>query len=145
MIVFSEQFSWFESKKKFISQFFLSIHWLSLRYFDVWYRLFPEGIVCTTTSCPPPPLLLVGGRVEPPTKVSQRDDVRGLQLWEGVAGKEGGNFFQGEGVAILQKKIKWNLKYLMTKKLYKKNIFFSVITNNSNWEILNKNLVTFKR
>ena len=33
----------------------------------------------------------------------------------------------------------------MTKKVYKENIFFSVITKNSNWEILPKNLVTFKR
>ena len=29
-----------------------------------------------------------------------------------------------------------NLKYLMTKKVYKQKIFFSVITKNSNWEIL---------
>ena len=31
----------------------------------------------------------------------------------------------------------------MTKKF--KQIFFSVITKNSNWEILPKNLVSFKR
>ena len=31
----------------------------------------------------------------------------------------------------------------MTKKLIK--MFFSVVTKNSNWEILTKNLVTFKR
>ena len=29
--------------------------------------------------------------------------------------------------------------------LYKQKCFFSVITNNLNWEILNKNSVTFKR
>ena len=32
----------------------------------------------------------------------------------------------------------------MTKKVYKQKYFF-VITKNSNWEILPKNLVTFKR
>ena len=32
----------------------------------------------------------------------------------------------------------------MTKKNYKQ-VFFSVITRNLNWEILAKNLVTFKR
>ena len=32
----------------------------------------------------------------------------------------------------------------MTKKVYKQK-YFSVITKNSNWEILHKNLVTFKR
>ena len=33
----------------------------------------------------------------------------------------------------------------MTKKSLLAKIFFSVITNNLNWEILPKNLVTFKR
>ena len=32
----------------------------------------------------------------------------------------------------------------MTKKVYKQNVF-SVITTNLNWEILTRNLVTFKR
>ena len=32
----------------------------------------------------------------------------------------------------------------MTKKVYKEK-YFSAITKNSNWEILPKNLVTFKR
>ena len=32
----------------------------------------------------------------------------------------------------------------MTKTVYKQK-YFSVITKNSNWEILPKNLVTFKR
>ena len=31
------------------------------------------------------------------------------------------------------------------KKSLQAKIFFSVITKNSNWEILSKNLVTFKR
>ena len=33
----------------------------------------------------------------------------------------------------------------MTKNVYNKQIFFSVITKNLNWEFLTKNLVTFKR
>ena len=33
----------------------------------------------------------------------------------------------------------------MTKNVYKQKYFFSVITKNSNWKVLPKNLVTFKR
>ena len=33
----------------------------------------------------------------------------------------------------------------MTKKADKTKMFFSIITKNSPWEILNKDLVTFKR
>ena len=33
----------------------------------------------------------------------------------------------------------------MTKKVYKQKLFLSVITKNLNWEILTKNLATFKR
>ena len=49
--------------------------------------------------CTPSPFLLGwdGGVVEPPTKFSKRGG--GLtrpQLLQGVAGKEGGDFFQGE-------------------------------------------------
>ena len=33
----------------------------------------------------------------------------------------------------------------MTKDAYKQEMFFSVITTNLKWEILTKNLVTFKR
>ena len=33
----------------------------------------------------------------------------------------------------------------MTKKVYNKQKFFSVITKNSNWEVLTKNLINFKR
>ena len=50
--------------------------------------------------CAPPPLSAEEGRVVPPTKFSKRKDLTGPQLLEGVAGKEGGDFFQG-GVAIL--------------------------------------------
>ena len=76
-------------------------------------------IVCT-------PILSAGeegGGVEPPTKFSKRGGLRGLQLWERGCWKRRGNFFQGREVAILLKKIKWNLKYLMTKKVYKQKYF----------------------
>ena len=36
------------------------------------------------------------------------------------------------------------MKHLMTKKIISTNVF-SAITKNLNWEILTKNLVTFKR
>ena len=42
-----------------------------------------------------PPFLQ--GKVEPPTKFSKRVGLTGPQLLEGVAGKEGGDFFQGRG------------------------------------------------
>ena len=67
----------------------------------------------------------VGG--EPPTKFSKRGGLTGTQLFEGVARKDGGDFFQGE------------LQFSQAK------IFFSVVAKNSNWKILTKNLVTFKR
>ena len=37
------------------------------------------------------------------------------------------------------------MKYLMANKGLFKQKYFSFITKNSNWEILTKNLVTFKR
>ena len=49
----------------------------------------------------------------------------------------------GGGVAIVTKKINLNLKYLTPKKGYKQ-VFFYVITKNSKWEILTKNLVRVK-
>ena len=36
------------------------------------------------------------------------------------------------------------MKYVVTKKVYKPNMLFSVITKNLNWEILTKNLGTVK-
>ena len=51
------------------------------------------------------PVFYVTEGVEPPTQFSKREDGAGGLAWpqflEGVAGKEGGDFFQGEGgVAI---------------------------------------------
>ena len=46
-----------------------------------------------------------GGGVEPPTQFSKRGGSTGPQFLEGVAGKEGGDFFQGgRGVQFLHKK-----------------------------------------
>ena len=54
--------------------------------------LFGESDIVNT-----PPLSAAGGRggggLEPPTKFSKRGGLTGLQLLEGVAGKEGGDFF----------------------------------------------------
>ena len=69
------------------------------------------------------------------------------QLLEGVAGKEGVNFFHGGGGGLVQqfshKEIKSEI--FNDKKSLLAKIFFSVLTKNLNWEILTKNLVTFKR
>ena len=56
-------------------------------------------------------------------------------LW--VAGKEGVTFFRAGCNFYIQNKI-WKKKFI-------NKTFFSVITKNSNWEFLTKNLVTFKR
>ena len=42
--------------------------------------------------CTPPPFLLVGWTS---CQIFKKGSLIGLQLWEGVAGKEGGNLFQG--------------------------------------------------
>ena len=51
----------------------------------------------------------------------------GPQLLEVGYWEWGGDFFQARGGAHIF------LKYVMTKKVYKQKIFFSVIINNSNW------------
>ena len=42
--------------------------------------------------------------VEPPMKFSKMGGLTGPQLFEGVAGKEGDDFFQGGGLQFLHKK-----------------------------------------
>ena len=61
----------------------------------------------------------------------------------GVAGKEGGDFFQGRGLQFSHKN-KLKSETFNDEKNYKQT-YFSVITKNSNWKILSKNLATFKR
>ena len=60
----------------------------------------------------------------------------------GVAGKEGGDFFQGGLQFSYKNKLKSEI--FNDEKNYKQK-YFSVITKISNWKILSKNLVTFKR
>ena len=74
-----------------------------------------------------PPFLLGGGG-EPPTKFSKGGGLdRASTFRGGLLGKSGITFFGGGEI----------------KQVYKQK-YFSVITKNSNWEILTKNLVTFK-
>ena len=61
----------------------------------------------------------------------------------GVAGKEGGEFFQGRGLQFLHKN-KLKSEIFNDEKNYNQK-YFSVITKNSKWKILSKNLATFKR
>ena len=69
----------------------------------------------------------------------------GPQLLEGIAGKEGGDFFRGRGGLQFHIKNKSKSEIFNDKKSLQAKIFFSVVTKNSNWDILTKNLVTFKR
>ena len=77
-------------------------------------------------SVPPYPFMLKGGgvMVEPPTKFSKRSGLTGPQLLEGGCWEIGGDFFRGEGgCKFHKKKKKKNLKYLMTKKVYKQKYY----------------------
>ena len=83
--------------------------------------------------------LLRGMGGEPPTRFSKK--MEGL-LWPqilrgGLLRKRRWPFFRG--VAKLKYGIFNDKKSLLAK------IFFSVITKNSNWKVLTKNLVIFKR
>ena len=72
----------------------------------------------------------------------KKGGLTGPQLLEGVAGKEGVTFFRGVAI-FTQQKIKSEI--FNDKKSFQAKIFFSVITKNSNQELLTENLVTFKR
>ena len=54
---------------------------------------FPSFASCATP--PPPPFFQGEEEVEPPTKFSKGAGLTGSQLLEGIAGKEGGDLFQG--------------------------------------------------
>ena len=56
----------------------------------------------------------------------------GSQFWEGVVGKEGGDFFQG-GLQLFHKS-KLKSEIFNDKKLYKTKTLFSATTKNLNWE-----------
>ena len=83
------------------------------------------------------------GEVEPPTKFSKRVHLTGSPFLEGSYWERGGDFFQGG--CSFYKKSKLKSKIFNGKKVYKQKMFFSVLPTNLNWEILTKNLVTFKR
>ena len=76
--------------------------------------------------------------VEPPTKFDRILIFRGE-----LVGKRGVTFLRG-GLQFLMKN-KLNLKCLITKTIYKQEMFLSATAMNSNCEILTKILVTFKR
>ena len=63
---------------------------------------------------------------------------------DGVAEKKGGLFFQGGSSFFIKNKLKSEI-FNDQKSLLTKIILFSLITQNLNWEILTKNLITFKR
>ena len=80
---------------------------------------------------------------EPPTQFKKRGARQDLNFWRGVAEKEGVTFFQWVGVQLSHNILKSEM--FNDKKSLEAKIFYFVITKNSNWEILPKNLVTFKR
>ena len=89
----------------------------------------------------PPPLFCRGDRVS--NQIFKKGELDRTST-EGVGGKEVGDFFQGEGCNF-HMKIKLKSEIFNDKKILSAKIFFSIITKNSNREILPKNLFTFKR
>ena len=58
---------------------------------------------------PPPPPYVSARRVEAPTKFSKSGDLTGPQILEGVAEKEGGEFFQGGFQFSHENKLKFEI------------------------------------
>ena len=69
----------------------------------------------------------------------------GSWFLEGGCWERGGWLFLGEGGCSFYIKNKLKSEIFNKKKSLQTKMFFSVITKNLNWEILTKNLVTFKR
>ena len=91
------------------------------------------------------PVSAEGGRVEPPTKYS-KSGKRGVDIisfFRGGCSERKGDF-SGGGYSFYIK-IKLKSEISNNKKRFMNKFFFSVLTKNLNWEILTKNLVTFKR
>ena len=76
----------------------------------------------------------------------KKGGLKGSQFLEGRCWKRGGNFFELGGGRDCSFYIKNKLKseILNDKKNYKPKCL-SAITKNLNWQILIKNIVTFKR
>ena len=90
-----------------------------------------------------PPAPLSAGELSLQPNFQKGGGLTGPQLLEGGCWERGGDFFQGGCNFHIKNKLKSEI-FNDKKSLYAK-IFFSVITKNSNCEILPKNLVTFKR
>ena len=72
------------------------------------------------------------------------DGLHGTSAFRGgLLRKRGINFFKRGCNLYIKNKLKSEM--FNDKKSLKPKIFFSVIIKNSKWEILSKNLVTFKR
>ena len=67
----------------------------------------------------------------------------GSQFLEGGCWERGGDFFQEGCSFYIKNKLKSQI--FNDKKSLSAKMFFSVATKNLNWEILTKNLVTFKK
>ena len=86
--------------------------------------------------CTPSPFCLEGGGLRPD----------GTSAFRGGCWERGGDFFRGGGGGDCNFHVKNKSKseIFNDKKSLQAKIFFSVVTKNSNWDILTKNLVTFK-
>ena len=102
--------------------------------------------VCTPPPTPPLPFSAVGSGLNLQPNFQKEGLDRTWTFREGLLGKTG-DIFQGGGGGGCNFHIKNKLKseIFNYKKSLQATIFFSVMTKNSNWDILSKNLVTFKR
>ena len=89
-----------------------------------WFHNLQKGVCTPTPFCR-------RWEVEPPTKFSKRGALTGSQFLEGVT------FFQGDCNFHIKNKLKSEI--FNDKKCLSAKIFFSIITQNSNWEILPEN------
>ena len=79
---------------------------------------------------PPPPLFLLGGGGLIFIPHFQKGGLDRISIFRGE--------LLGKREVLFSKAVQWRKKFI-------NNFFFSIITKNLNWEILTKNLVTFKR
>ena len=91
----------------------------------------PEGVAYDLLehSVCPPFFCWMGGEGWASFQIFKKEERHRISILEGVAGKERG--------AVFWQKNKIKSEIFNDKILYKTKIFFSVITKNLNWEILN--------